>query len=300
VTAELLRHLLQLASRHLDGAASQQVVITVPAYFSSAQRAATLAAARLAGVAQVSLLQEPVAAALAFGYGKPFDAETLLVFDLGGGTFDLSVVDSFEGISEVLATGGNAALGGDDWDQALMAWLLEQQPQQHAAHSSSNSSQSPAEDAAAARAQLLAAVEAAKCQLSGHEESVRIPMPGQQQQQQQQVVELTRQQMHAVTASLRQQLWQPLQPLADACKLEYACAPAHIEQHLAAGQQQPDSSGCCSSSSNGSSAAAAAAAAAHPFAPKPRRLTAVLLVGGATRMPIIQRGLRVLTGLEPR
>eukprot|EP00775_Hariotina_reticulata_P013170 gene13170-13300_t len=123
VSAEVLRHLLHLASQKLSGEVPQQVVITVPAYFNKQQRAATLKAAQLAGIKRVSLLQEPVAAAMAFGFGKPFDAETLLVFDLGGGTYDLSVVDSFEGIMEVLATNGNAQLGGDDFDRALAVAL---------------------------------------------------------------------------------------------------------------------------------------------------------------------------------
>lgn len=142
VSAELLRHLLGLASSHLSGHTPQQVVITVPAYFNTQQRAATLEAAKLAGIHQAFLLQEPVAAAMAFGFGKPYDAETLLVFDLGGGTFDLSVVDSFEGIMEVLATGGDALLGGDDFDTALLHGLLAQHGSSHQAGLSSSSSSS--------------------------------------------------------------------------------------------------------------------------------------------------------------
>jgi molecular chaperone DnaK len=289
VSAELLRHLLDLASQHLSGSTPQQVVITVPAYFNAQQRAATLEAARLAGIAQVSLLQEPVAAAMAFGFGKPFDAETLLVFDLGGGTFDLSVVDSFEGIMEVLATGGDALLGGDDFDRALLEGLFLQQ-----GSSSSSSSCSLGSDVLA---ELLEAVESAKCQLST-QDSVRIqisaaaaaqlPSNHHQQQQHAAQVHLARQQMHDLTAQLRQRLWQPLEPLADACKLQYACAPSSIEQQLQGRQQQQ----AAAVSSNGSST--------DPYAPKPRQLTAVLLVGGATRMPIIQQGLQVLTALQPR
>ncbi|WIA18474.1 hypothetical protein OEZ85_009930 [Tetradesmus obliquus] len=135
VSADVLRHLLQLAAQALGGSPPQQVVITVPAYFGPQQRAATLQAAQLAGIQQVSLLQEPVAAGMAFGFGKPLDAELLLVFDLGGGTFDLSLVDSFEGIMEVLGTDGDAQLGGDDFDAVLAAWL-----QQQLASSSSSSS----------------------------------------------------------------------------------------------------------------------------------------------------------------
>jgi molecular chaperone DnaK len=303
VSADLLRYLVDLASQHLSGNTPQQVVITVPAYFNAQQRAATLEAAKLAGIPQVSLLQEPVAAAMAFGFGKPYDAETLLVFDLGGGTFDLSVVDSFEGIMEVLATGGDALLGGDDFDRELLQGLLTHLAGQHDS-SSSSSSISPE-----VLAELLAAVEAAKCQLST-QETVQIPVsaaaatqlkvqqqqqPQQQPQQQQQqqdpaTIQLSRQRMHELSAGLRQRLWQPLGPLADACKLQYACPPSSIEQQL---QRQPQAAAADSAAgSNGSST--------DPYAPNPRQLTAVVLVGGATRMPIIQQGLQVLTGLKPR
>lgn len=308
VSAELLRHLLGLASSHLSGHTPQQVVITVPAYFNTQQRAATLEAAKLAGIHQASLLQEPVAAAMAFGFGKPYDAETLLVFDLGGGTFDLSVVDSFEGIMEVLATGGDALLGGDDFDTVLLHGLLAERGSSHQAGLSSSSgggggtSSSSSSLGPDVMAELLAAVESAKCQLSTQEcvpvtvsPAAAAAVLGSSQQQQQQdpvaAVQLTRQRMHELTAGLRQKLWQPLQPLADACKLQYACSPSSIEQQLQGRQQ----SAVGSNSSNGSNGSSA-----DPYAPKPRQLTAVLLVGGATRMPIIQQGLQVLTGLQPR
>jgi molecular chaperone DnaK (HSP70) len=246
---------------------------------------------------------------MAFGFGKTYDAETLLVFDLGGGTFDLSVVDSFEGIMEVLATGGDAFLGGDDFDSAILQGVLDQQQdmqQQQHSHSGDNSSSGSSAASISSLepdvlAELLAAVESAKCQLST-QEAVQVPIsaaaavhlggkqhPQQQQQHQGGSIELSRQRMHELTAGLRQRLWQPLQPLADACKLQYACTPCSIEQQLQ-GQQPATAAG--SRGSNGSSA--------DPYAPKPRQLTAVLLVGGATRMPIVQQGLQVLTGLQPR
>jgi molecular chaperone DnaK len=256
---------------------------------------------------QVSLLQEPVAAAMAFGFGKPHDAETLLVFDLGGGTFDLSVVDTFEGIMEVLATGGDAFLGGDDFDSTILQGVLEQQldTRQHQ-HSHSGDSGSSGSSAASINslepdvlAELLAAAESAKCQLST-QEAVQLPISAAaavqlggkqhpQQQQQDGSITLTRQRMHDLTAGLRQRLWQPLQSLADACKLQYACTPSSVEQRL---QGQQPAAAADSSGNNGIHA--------DPYAPKPRQLTAVLLVGGATRMPIVQQGLQVLTGLQPR
>eukprot|EP00798_Chlamydomonas_sp_ICE-L_P021328 gene21328-28260_t len=99
VSSHILQHLLDRATRYF-GHPVKQAVITIPAHFSHEQQEATKEAGRLAGLDKVLLLQEPVAAAMAHGFGKPTDCETILVFDLGGGTFDVSVLDSFEGIME--------------------------------------------------------------------------------------------------------------------------------------------------------------------------------------------------------
>lgn len=100
-------------------------VITVPAYFDEAQRQATKDAARLAGLPVLRLLNEPTAAALAYGLDNASEG-IYAVYDLGGGTFDLSILKLSKGVFEVLATGGDSALGGDDFDQRIFCWILEE------------------------------------------------------------------------------------------------------------------------------------------------------------------------------
>lgn len=124
VSAEILRTLRVRAEESLGGALVG-AVITVPAYFDEAQRQATKDAARLAGIEVLRLLNEPTAAAVA--YGLDHAAEGIYaIYDLGGGTFDISILRLTRGVFEVLATGGDSALGGDDFDQRLFCWLVEQ------------------------------------------------------------------------------------------------------------------------------------------------------------------------------
>ena len=124
VSAEILKKLKSRSEEALGGELVGAVV-TVPAYFDDAQRQATKDAAKLAGLNVLRLLGEPTAAALAYGLDK--GAEGLyIVFDLGGGTFDVSILRLSKGVFEVLATGGNSQLGGDDFDQRLYCWILEQ------------------------------------------------------------------------------------------------------------------------------------------------------------------------------
>ena len=126
VSAAVLRPLLEAASRRL-GAPVRRAVIAVPAYFNDAQRAATAAAGAAAGLERCRLVHEPVAAALAYGAAGDAAADaTVLVFDLGGGTFDVALLDVGGGCCEVLASGGDARLGGDDFDAALAATLRRQ------------------------------------------------------------------------------------------------------------------------------------------------------------------------------
>ena len=107
------------------GTRAERAVITVPAYFDEAQRQATMAAAALAGLGEVALLAEPVAACLAHGISGA--TGTILVFDLGAGTFDVSVLKVRDGGSvEVVSTSGDSRLGGNDWDAALLVWLAQQ------------------------------------------------------------------------------------------------------------------------------------------------------------------------------
>ena len=101
-----------------------QAVITVPAYFSDSQRQATKDAGKIAGLEVLRIINEPTAAALAYGLDKEND-QKILVFDLGGGTFDVSLLEIGDGVFEVLATNGNNRLGGDDFDQRVIDWLAD-------------------------------------------------------------------------------------------------------------------------------------------------------------------------------
>ena len=123
VSAEILKALKVRAENSLGGSLTG-AVITVPAYFDDAQRQATKDAARLAGLNVLRLLNEPTAAAIAYGLDNRAEG-TFVVFDLGGGTFDVSILRLEQGLFQVLATGGNSALGGDDFDHRLYCWLLE-------------------------------------------------------------------------------------------------------------------------------------------------------------------------------
>src|SRR5436189_161752 len=100
-------------------------VITVPAYFEDAQRQATKEAGQIAGLNVLRIVNEPTAAALAYGLDKGEKEQTILVFDLGGGTFDVSLLEIGEGVVEVRATSGDNHLGGDDWDERIVTWLVD-------------------------------------------------------------------------------------------------------------------------------------------------------------------------------
>lgn len=124
VSAEILKVLAARGAAALGGELDG-TVITVPAYFDEAQRQATRDAARLAGLRVLRLLSEPTAAAIAYGLDTKLEG-TVIIYDLGGGTFDVSLMKLQRGVFEVLATGGNAALGGDDFDRAIGQWILDQ------------------------------------------------------------------------------------------------------------------------------------------------------------------------------
>ena len=121
VSAQVLRKLVDDASKYL-GETVTQAVITVPAYFNDSQRQATKDAGKIAGVEVLRIINEPTAAALAYGLDKKSN-ETILVFDLGGGTFDVSVLEVGDGVFEVLATSGDSHLGGDDFDKKIVDHL---------------------------------------------------------------------------------------------------------------------------------------------------------------------------------
>ncbi len=124
ISARILQKLKRDAESYLGDTVSQ-AVITVPAYFDDAQRTATKEAGAIAGLEVLRIINEPTAAALAYGLDKEGADQTVLVFDLGGGTFDVSILEIGEGVFEVKSTSGNTHLGGDDWDQRVIDWLVK-------------------------------------------------------------------------------------------------------------------------------------------------------------------------------
>jgi molecular chaperone DnaK len=125
ISARTLQKLKRDAEAYLGDTVSQ-AVITVPAYFDDAQRTATKEAGQIAGLEVLRIINEPTAAALAYGLDKEGAEQTVLVFDLGGGTFDVSILEIGDGVFEVKATHGDTQLGGDDWDQRVIDWLVNQ------------------------------------------------------------------------------------------------------------------------------------------------------------------------------
>ena len=125
ISAMVLQKLKADAEAYL-GETVSQAVITVPAYFSDSQRQATKDAGKIAGLEVLRIINEPTAAALAYGIDKDSQDQKVLVFDLGGGTFDVSLMEIGDGIFEVLATSGNNRLGGDDFDQKIIDWLVKE------------------------------------------------------------------------------------------------------------------------------------------------------------------------------
>lgn len=124
ISARTLMKLKRDAEAYL-GESVTQAVITVPAYFDDAQRTATQEAGTVAGLEVLRIINEPTAAALAYGLDKGDEDQTILVFDLGGGTFDVSVLEIGDGVFEVRSTHGDTSLGGDDWDDAVIDWLVQ-------------------------------------------------------------------------------------------------------------------------------------------------------------------------------
>ena len=123
VSARILMKLKRDAEAYL-GIEVTSAVVTVPAYFNDAQRQATKEAGQIAGLEVLRIVNEPTAAALAYGLDKEATDQTILVYDLGGGTFDVSVLEIGDGVFEVKSTSGDTKLGGDDWDDAIIGWLV--------------------------------------------------------------------------------------------------------------------------------------------------------------------------------
>ena len=155
ISAMILRKLADDASNYL-GEKVTSAVITVPAYFNDAQRQATKDAGKIAGLDVLRIVNEPTAAALAYGLEKE-KAEKVLVFDLGGGTFDVSILEIGDGVHEVLSTSGDTHLGGDDFDQKIIDWICEEFKKQEGMDITNDKQ---------AMQRIKEAAEKAKCELS--------------------------------------------------------------------------------------------------------------------------------------
>ena len=130
ISAMILQKLKADAENYL-GTEVKQAVITVPAYFDDSQRQATKDAGKIAGLEVLRIINEPTAAALAYGVDKEGMDQKVMIFDLGGGTFDVSILEISDGVFEVLATNGNTRLGGDDFDQRIIDWLATEFQKEH-------------------------------------------------------------------------------------------------------------------------------------------------------------------------
>ncbi len=165
ISSMILRKLADDASAYL-GEKVTSAVITVPAYFNDAQRQATKDAGKIAGLDVLRIVNEPTAAALAYGLEKD-NSEKVLVFDLGGGTFDVSVLEIGDGVHEVLSTSGDTHLGGDDFDQKIMDWICEEFKKQEGIDLTGDRQ---------AMQRVKEAAEKAKCELSSvFETNINLP-----------------------------------------------------------------------------------------------------------------------------
>ena len=161
ISAMILQKLKTDAESYL-GQKVTQAVITVPAYFSDSQRQATKDAGKIAGLDVLRIINEPTAAALAFGMDKEDQDQKIMVYDLGGGTFDVSILDIGDGVFEVLATNGNTHLGGDDFDQKIIDYLVSEFKKSQGIDLSSDKM---------AMQRLKEAAEKAKIELSGMQQT---------------------------------------------------------------------------------------------------------------------------------
>jgi molecular chaperone DnaK len=243
VSAIVLRHLKQAAEAYLHEEITD-AIITVPAYFDDAQRQATKDAGRIAGLNVVRIINEPTAAALAYGLDKKGLRQTLAIYDLGGGTFDFTIMELNDGVFEVLSTSGDTFLGGEDFDHAILQWLVEQFKAQTGIDLLRDRM---------ALQRLKEASEKAKCELSTLDKvDIRLPFIAQGPSGPQHLeATLTRAQLEEMVKSLVDRTQAPMQDaLTEARK-------------------------------------------------KPGDIDEVILVGGQTRMPLVQRGVRDFFQREP-
>ncbi len=239
ISAQVLGKMKRDAEAYL-GDKVTQAVITVPAYFDDAQRQATKEAGQIAGLEVLRIINEPTAASLAYGLDKQHD-QTILVFDLGGGTFDVSLLEIGEGVFEVKATAGNTNLGGDDWDQRVIDWLVKEFKNAHGVDLSKDRM---------AMQRLKEAAEKAKIELSQvMETTINLPF----------VTATAEGPLHLEMKLTRSEFERMTEDLVEACKGPFQQAVKDWGKDLSA-------------------------------------IDHIILVGGATRMPVIQDLVRGLTG----
>jgi molecular chaperone DnaK len=240
ISAQILLKLKRDAESYL-GDKVTQAVVTVPAYFDDAQRQATKEAGQIAGLEVLRIINEPTAAALAYGLDKGGHEQTVLVFDLGGGTFDVSLLEIGEGVFEVKATHGDTHLGGDDWDQRIVDWLVKGFKDAHGVDLSNDRM---------ALQRLQEAAEKAKIELSQvSEATINLPF----------VTATDAGPLHLEMKLTRSEFERMSEDLVERCKVPF---------NLAVKDWGKDVSG----------------------------IDHIILVGGSTRMPMIQDLVRSLTG----
>ncbi len=241
ISAMILRKLKQDAEAYL-GEKITKAVITVPAYFNDSQRQATKDAGTIAGLEVMRIVNEPTASALAYGLGKGEELK-VLVYDLGGGTFDVSILDIGEEVYQVLSTSGNTHLGGDDWDQRIIDWVVEEFKKETGIDITKDLS---------AMQRIRDAAEQAKIELSTvMQTTINLPYITADQTGPKHInLTLTRSKFEQMTEDLVQATIGPIRQALSDAKLE------------------------------------------------PEQIDKVLLVGGATRMPMIQQVIRTIFGKE--
>ncbi|MFN3995667.1 MAG: molecular chaperone DnaK [bacterium] len=243
ISAFILQKLKKDAEAYL-GEPIQDAVITVPAYFNNPQREATKNAGIIAGLNVLRIINEPTAAALAYGLDKQEQVLTVLVFDLGGGTFDVSVLEIGQGVFQVKATAGDNHLGGDDWDQKIIDWILEEFQKEYGINLRNEKS---------AMQRIREAAENAKKELSVKlETEINLPYIYADEKGPKHInLKLTRSRFEEMSKDLMRRLEEPCRRVLDDLKIT------------------------------------------------PDKIDRVLLVGGSTRMPMVQDFVRKFFGKEP-
>jgi molecular chaperone DnaK len=240
ISAQILLKMKRDAEAYL-GDKVTQAVVTVPAYFDDAQRQATREAGQVAGLEVLRIINEPTAAALAYGLDKAENDHTVLVFDLGGGTFDVSLLEIGDGVFEVKSTHGDTKLGGDDWDQRVIDWLVKEFKNAHGVDLSNDRM---------AMQRLKEAAEKAKIELSQvAETTINLPF----------VTATAEGPLHLEMKLTRSEFERMTEDLVQRCALPFDQA-------------------------------------VKDWGKDPSIIDHVILVGGSTRMPMIQELVKKLTG----